>query len=151
MAKNIPTLLPIVLPVGGGFISSGFGTRPSPFNSKKHAFHEGLDIVVPLGTPIYAPADGVVTCVGRIVGLGNYIILTHAGSVTTRYGHIKEAFVKEGQEVKKGDKIAAVGMTGRTTGAHLHYEIRIKNKLVNPKKFLMSLPASPHPLASIQQ
>jgi len=134
-AQAIPTTLPTVLPVKG-FISSGFGYRISPFR-KKASFHEGLDLVAPLSTPIYAPADGIVTCVGRLSGLGNYIIITHANSVTSRYGHIKNINVKEGQKVKKGKQIARVGMTGKTTGPHLHYEIRIFDTLVDPRKFIL--------------
>lgn len=135
LGQTISPTIPTIYPVKG-FISSGFGYRMSPFRHKQ-AFHEGLDIVAPLNTNIYAPANGKVFCVGRLSGLGNYIILNHGNGVTSRYGHIKNIRVKKGQKVRKGARIASVGMTGRTTGPHLHYEIRIYDELVNPQKFIL--------------
>jgi murein DD-endopeptidase MepM/ murein hydrolase activator NlpD len=127
--------MPTVPPVKG-HLSSGFGWRASPF-SRKASFHEGLDIVADAGTPVFAPAGGIVACVGRLPGLGHYLILDHGHGVTTRYGHLGRIRVKEGWKVKRGDRIAQVGTTGRTTGPHLHYEVRIKNRLEDPRKFLL--------------
>jgi murein DD-endopeptidase MepM/ murein hydrolase activator NlpD len=138
LSQTISPAIPTVSPVKG-FVSSGFGYRTSPFRHKQ-TFHEGLDIVASLNTAIYAPANGLVTCVGKLSGLGNYIILDHGNGVTSRYGHIKNIQVKEGQKVRLGTKIASVGMTGRTTGAHLHYEIRIYDKVVDPRKFILEDP-----------
>jgi len=134
-AKNMRDSLPTVLPVVGK-ISSPFGYRTSPF-SKKKSFHEGLDIVSQMNSPIHAPADALVICVNYNPSLGHYLVLKHAGGVTTRYGHLNKILVKVGQKIKKRTKIATVGMSGRTTGPHLHYEIRLNNKLINPKKFLL--------------
>jgi len=117
-------------------VSSGFGYRISPF-SKKRAFHTGLDIVAPMGTPIYAPAKGLVKAIGRDKRLGKYVILSHAKGIETRYGHVKGLFVRAGQKVKKGRKIACVGMTGRTTGPHLHYEVLVNGKYIDPRKFIL--------------
>lgn len=130
--------LPVILPVKG-VISSFFGYRISPFTGKR-AFHEGIDIVAPLNTPIRAPADGVITKIGKMSGIGHFIIISHAGQVHGRYGHVKKIKVKVGQKVKRGDILARIGMTGRTTGPHLHYELRIQDTLVDPITFLFEIP-----------
>lgn len=131
VSDSVPNVSPVK-----GFVSSGFGYRISPF-SKKVSLHTGLDIVAPLGTPIYAPAKGIVAAVGRDKRLGKYVILSHANGIETRYGHVKGIFVREGQKVKKGKKIACVGVTGRTTGSHLHYEIMVDGKYIDPRKFIL--------------
>jgi len=127
--------MPMISPVKG-YLSSGFGYRISPFTKKK-TYHEGLDIVAPTGEPVYAPADGVVTAVGRIKRLGKYIILSHGNGIVTKYGHLKSIKIREGQRVKRDAVIGSVGMTGRTTGSHLHYEILINGKNVDPRKFII--------------
>jgi murein DD-endopeptidase MepM/ murein hydrolase activator NlpD len=135
VSKTVSNFIPNISPVKG-FVSSEFGYRISPF-SKKNSFHTGLDIVAHLGTPIYAPAKGIVAAVGRDKRLGKYVILSHANGIETRYGHVKGIFVREGQKVKKGSKIACVGMTGRTTGSHLHYEVLVNGKYIDPRKFIL--------------
>lgn len=129
--NSIPSITPV-----NGYLSSGFGWRISPFRHKK-SYHEGVDIAAPLGAPVLAPADGIVKVVGRVKGLGRYVIIAHSKGIETKYGHLRNIRVKKGQRVKKGARIAAVGMTGRTTGAHLHYEVIINGKLINPQKFIL--------------
>jgi murein DD-endopeptidase MepM/ murein hydrolase activator NlpD len=119
-----------------GFISSGFGPRTDPFTGGTE-FHEGLDIVVPKGTDVQAPADGIVTFAGRDPTLGNMLVLDHGYGVITRYGHLSAFLVHAGRHVRRGDAIARVGSTGRSTGPHLHYEIRINDVAINPLKILL--------------
>ena len=129
--SSIPTLWPV-----RGEITAGFGERMDPF-SGEDAFHAGLDIAAPKGTAVEAAGDGIVLNAGRAeAGYGNEIIIDHGSGVTTTYGHLSKVFVVAGQEVKKGEVIGAVGMTGRTTGPHLHYEVRVHQTPVNPAKFL---------------
>ncbi|NLC71395.1 MAG: M23 family metallopeptidase [Desulfuromonadaceae bacterium] len=118
-----------------GQISSPFGVRKSPFSGRQ-IFHEGIDIVAPLGTPVFASAKGTVSTAGYNAGYGNLIVVDHGNGFQTAYGHNSKIFVKVGQQVKKGQKIASVGSTGRSTGPHLHYEVRLHGKPVNPRKFL---------------
>jgi murein DD-endopeptidase MepM/ murein hydrolase activator NlpD len=120
-----------------GFLSSTFGPRVDPFTGNQR-MHEGIDIVAPKGTPIKAPADGIVTFSGVDPSLGNMLVLDHGYGVITRYGHLNSALVREGQRVKRGDTIATVGSTGRSTGPHLHYEIRINDVAINPLKLLIN-------------
>jgi len=120
-----------------GFLSSTFGPRLDPFTGSQR-MHEGIDIVAPKGTPVKAPADGIVTFSGVDPSLGNMIVLDHGYGVITRYGHLNASLVREGQRVKRGDTIAVVGTTGRSTGPHLHYEIRINDVAINPLKLLIN-------------
>ena len=120
-----------------GFETSGFGYRISPFTGHKH-FHEGLDIANRKGTPVIAPANGLVVFTGRKGGFGNLIIIDHGHGVTTRYGHLAKIFVKVGQRVKRGEKIAEIGNTGRSTGPHLHYEVRLNGVPVNPRRYILN-------------
>lgn len=116
-----------------GIITSRFGSRESIRTSA----HKGLDIAAPNGTEIKAAADGTVIHSGnKGNSYGNYIILSHGNGVVTYYAHCSKLFVKEGQTVKSGDKIAAVGSTGRSTGNHLHFEIRLNNEQINPQKYI---------------
>ena len=114
-----------------GFLSSTFGPRPDPFTGAQ-LYHEAIDIVAPKGTPIKAPADGIVTFSGYDPALGNMLVLDHGYGVITRYGHNNANLVREGQRIKRGDSIGTVGSTGRSTGPHLHYEIRLNDKAINP-------------------
>ncbi len=120
-----------------GRISSGFGWRRSPFTGQRE-FHSGMDIATYRGAPVTAPADGVVTAVGRNGGLGKVLVLDHGYGVVTRYGHLSKTLKKPGDRVKRGDVIARVGNTGRSTGPHLHYEILAGKAPVNPKKFVFN-------------
>ncbi len=120
-----------------GWISSPYGIRRDPFTGKKR-FHEGIDITNRIGTPVLAPADGIVTFAGRNGGYGNVIYISHGLGVSTRYGHLSKIYVKVGQHVQRGDVIGAIGNTGRSTGPHLHYEVRINKKPVNPINFVLN-------------
>lgn len=116
-------------------ISSGFGYRTHPV-SKKKSFHPALDLPAKTGTPIYAPASGVVVYAKRKGAYGNFLLLAHSFGFKTAYGHLSKFAVKSGAYVSKGDLIAYVGNTGRSTGAHLHYEVRYLDKWVDPEPFL---------------
>jgi murein DD-endopeptidase MepM/ murein hydrolase activator NlpD len=127
----IPTLWPI-----RGQITGGFGERMDPL-SGEDAVHNGVDISAPKGTEISATGDGIVIEAGRHEsGYGNEVVIDHGRGIQTKYGHLSEVYVVAGQEVKAGEVIGAVGMTGRTTGPHLHYEVRVGQAPVNPAKFL---------------
>ncbi|HVL37765.1 MAG TPA: peptidoglycan DD-metalloendopeptidase family protein [Fimbriimonadaceae bacterium] len=117
-------------PVNAG-VTSGFGMRFHPI-LKVNRLHKGVDFGAPTGTPIYAAADGIVITAGYSNGYGNMVILDHGGGVTTLYGHASRLYVSEGQRVSKGERIAAVGSTGLSTGPHLHWEVRINGQPVNP-------------------
>lgn len=121
--------LPFGEPVHGGRWTSGFGPRGG-------SMHSGLDIAAPRGTPIYSTADGVVVFAGRQRGYGIVVKIRHAFGFETVYAHLSRARVKVGQRVGRGDRIGDMGSTGRSTGNHVHYEVRIDNKPVNPVKFI---------------
>lgn len=133
LLMSIPSLAPV-----NGWITSGFGIRTSPFTGQRSS-HRGIDMASPVGTPVFAPADGVVIFMGSKAGFGNFIMIAHGYGVVTRYGHNSENMVQVGQKVKRGDQIATVGMTGRTTGPHLHYEVVLNGRNVDPKKFILDL------------
>ncbi len=126
-----PSLRPTV-----GWISSNFGYRVSPFTGRRE-FHKGLDIATRKGTPIIAPADGVVTFAGKKWLIGNMVTLDHGYGMLTRYGHMFKLLKKKGDRVKRGEVIALVGNTGRSTGPHLHYEVRLNGVPVNPVKYIL--------------
>jgi len=120
-----------------GYETSGFGYRISPFTGHKQ-FHEGLDIANRVGTPVIAPANGLVIFTGRKGGFGNLIIIDHGHGITTRFGHLSKILVKVGQHVKRGEKIGEIGNTGRSTGPHLHYEVRLNGVPVNPRRYILN-------------
>lgn len=130
VATTAPTLWPVMGPITGPF-----GARIDPFNGEG-AFHSGIDISCRYGQPIMAPADGVVTYAGFYSGYGRMIVVDHGNGLTTRYGHLSGFAVTDGQTLRKGQVIGYVGMSGRSTGAHLHYEVRIHDTPVNPHKYL---------------
>ena len=125
-----PTLWPVM-----GRVTSSFGERLDPFNGEG-AFHAGLDIAASYGTPIHAPADGVIAKAGPASGYGREMIVDHGGGITTIYGHLSAFAVVAGQAVKQGQVIGYIGSAGRSTGPHLHYEVRVNNMPVNPHKYL---------------
>jgi murein DD-endopeptidase MepM/ murein hydrolase activator NlpD len=129
------TGLPQVLPASHDFISSGFGYRSDPFNGSA-AFHAGLDFRGPKGAPIYAAAKGVVSFAGVRSGYGNCVEIDHGNGLKTRYAHMSRIAAKVGQAVAAGHVIGAIGSTGRSTGPHLHFEVRINDRPVNPRPFL---------------
>jgi murein DD-endopeptidase MepM/ murein hydrolase activator NlpD len=130
--------IPSTEPVKGSAFTSGYGVRSDPFKGRA-AMHAGIDLAGPIGTPIYATADGIV---GRSEwnsgGYGNLVEIDHGRGIQTRYGHLSKSLVAAGQKVKRGDMIALMGSTGRSTGSHLHYEVRIDGKAVNPVPFMQS-------------
>ncbi|HZD33191.1 MAG TPA: M23 family metallopeptidase [Candidatus Angelobacter sp.] len=129
-ATTAPTVWPVMGPITGPF-----GARTDPFNGEG-AFHSGVDISCHYGSPIIAPADGVVTYADFYSGYGRLIEIDHGNGIVTRYGHLSGFTVTDGQSVRKGEVIGYVGMSGRSTGAHLHYEVRIHGTPVNPHKYL---------------
>jgi len=130
----ITPTVPSIWPVRGQ-ITAGFGQREDPF-SGEDAIHKGIDISVPFGTRVEAAADGIVLEAGPDSGYGNEILIDHGYGLTTKYGHLSRIFVVVGQVLKRGQVIGAVGMTGKTTGPHLHYEVHVKDAPVNPTKYL---------------
>ncbi|AEH45532.1 Peptidase M23 [Thermodesulfatator indicus DSM 15286] len=126
--------IPIGKPVRG-YISSYYGYRRDPF-TKKRAFHSGIDIVARYGAPVRATADGVVYRVGYTRALGRYVKIRHAHGFMTVYGHLRKYVVKRGERVQKGEIIGYVGNTGRSTGPHVHYEIRRWGRSLNPLRFV---------------
>ncbi|MBL7208284.1 MAG: peptidoglycan DD-metalloendopeptidase family protein [Desulfobacterales bacterium] len=134
--RNLLASTPAVRPVSG-WTSSRFGYRVSPFTGLRE-FHKGLDIATRMGTPIIATADGVVTFVGRKGLLGKVIIIDHGHGMVTRYAHLQKTLKKRGESVKRGDAIALVGNSGRTTGSHLHYEVHLNGIPVNPEKYILN-------------
>ena len=125
-------------PVKTAEFTSGYGIRSDPFQGRA-ARHQGIDLAAPYGTPIYATADGVVTDAGyNNGGYGNLIKVDHGRGIETRYGHLAQMLVRDGQPVKRGQLIGRMGSTGRSTGSHLHYEVRIEGRAVNPIPFMKS-------------
>lgn len=119
--------------------TSGFGVRGNPFGGHGGEMHPGMDMAAPTGTPVYATADGIVSRAERTYGgYGNLVQLEHGKGLETRYGHLSQILVHDGQRVHRGDLIALVGSTGRSTGSHLHYEVRIDGRAVNPMPFLQT-------------
>jgi murein DD-endopeptidase MepM/ murein hydrolase activator NlpD len=130
--------IPSVEPVKGSAFTSGYGVRSDPFRGRA-AMHAGIDLAGPLGTPIYATADGTVNRAEyNNGGYGNLVELNHGHGIQTRYGHLTRYLVSAGQHVSRGQLIAYMGSTGRSTGSHLHYEVRIDGKAVNPVPFIQS-------------
>lgn len=127
--------IPSIWPVEGGEVTDTFGGRRNPFGGG-HEFHSGQDIGAPRGTPVYATASGVATLAGTQNGYGQIVVIDHDNGLTTRYGHLSKIVATLGQEIKRGDLIGEVGSTGRSTGPHLHYEVRINDVAVNPGHYL---------------
>jgi len=132
-ATTAPTLWPVVGPITGAF-----GERIDPFNGEG-AFHAGVDISCHYGQAILAPADGTVSYADFYNGYGRLIEIDHGNGIQTRYGHLSGFAVTDGESVRKGQVIGYVGMSGRSTGAHLHYEVRINDTPVNPHKYLRNV------------
>ncbi len=128
-------LIPTMLPVLGGTYNSNFGWRIDPFNGQ-HSFHEGIDFAGGTGTPILAAAGGVVVYAEHHAAYGNMVEIDHGNELVTRYAHASKLNVKVGDMVLRGAKIAEVGSTGRSTGTHLHFEVRQRGVPVNPSQFL---------------
>ena len=129
-ANAVPNLWPVE-----GQITGSFGERIDPFNGEG-AFHSGVDISAAVGSSVIAPADGTVTFADFQGGYGRMVVVDHGHSITTRYGHLSSFAVAAGQYVHRGDTLGYVGLSGRSTGPHLHYEVRINETPVNPYKYL---------------
>ena len=129
--------MPTTMPASQMLMSSGFGYRHDPFTGAG-AMHSGLDFKGPLGTPILAAAAGQVTFAGVQSGYGNCVEITHANGLVTRYAHLSGFTVSLGQQVKRGVMVAKMGSTGRSTGSHLHFEVRLNGSAINPRTFLES-------------
>lgn len=120
-----------------GYVSSKFGPRNSPFTGRLQ-HHMGVDIAAALGTPIVAPADGVVTFAGKMAGYGRAIVINHGFGFKTFYAHNQDNKVTKGERVKRGQVIGRVGSSGYSTGSHLHYEVLVKESPVNPLKYILN-------------
>jgi murein DD-endopeptidase MepM/ murein hydrolase activator NlpD len=129
-ANSAPNLWPVE-----GQITGAFGERIDPFNGEG-AFHSGVDISAIVGQPVLAPADGTITFADFLGGYGRAVVMDHGHGITTRYGHLASFAIAAGQSVHRGDVLGYVGLSGRSTGPHLHYEVRINDTPVNPYKYL---------------
>jgi murein DD-endopeptidase MepM/ murein hydrolase activator NlpD len=136
MDRNLhDRVMPSGSPVKNGWVSSGYGKRADPFTGKKE-FHKGLDLAGKEGSLVLSVGDGIVTWVGKRTGYGNLVEITHGNGYVTRYGHNEKLLVAAGDIVKKGQQIAVLGSTGRSTGPHVHYEVVHNGQQVNPSKYL---------------
>jgi murein DD-endopeptidase MepM/ murein hydrolase activator NlpD len=127
---GVPSLWPV-----RGFVTSPFGFRSSPLGTGGER-HPGVDIQARYGTPVDAAGDGEVTFAGRDPGYGGLVIVSHGAGIDTLYGHLSALYVREGQVVRRGQAIGAVGASGRATGTHLHYEVRLRGEPVDPTRYL---------------
>jgi murein DD-endopeptidase MepM/ murein hydrolase activator NlpD len=132
MLAHTPSIWPV-----HGWVTSGFGFRTNPFTGLNQ-MHEGLDIANRIGTPVIAPADGIVSDTGKDSAYGNVIVISHGFGINSRFLHLSKIFVSPGHRVKRGDKIAEVGSTGKSTGPHLHYEVRVNGIPVNPVRYIVN-------------
>ena len=129
--------IPSIRPVDGGFLNSNFGYRQDPIDNVRR-FHQGQDFAVPTGTPIFAPADGIVKRAYYIGGFGNHIKIGHSSGYTTTFSHLSKIFVRHGQKIKRGDVIGETGNTGRSTAPHLHYEVHYYGTPKDPLDYFFS-------------
>jgi len=132
MLVHTPSIWPVQ-----GWVTSDFGFRTDPFTGLTQ-MHEGVDISNRVGTVIVAPGNGFVSDIGNDWVHGRFLVISHGFGMTTRYSHLNKALVKVGQKVKRGDKIAEIGTTGKTTGPHLHYEVRLNGIPVNPMRYILN-------------
>jgi murein DD-endopeptidase MepM/ murein hydrolase activator NlpD len=130
--SSTPSIAPVL-----GLVTDGFGRRPDPFTGRR-AFHRGLDISARRGTPIVAPADGIVVFAGRNGGLGKTVRISHGFGFMSMYGHLDKMLVAPGDEVRRGDEIGLLGNSGRSTGPHLHYEVHVDGKSSNPLYYILN-------------
>ncbi len=136
-ARKTMVAVPSINPVETMRLTSHYGYRSDPFQGRRKN-HKGLDIAGPIGTPIHATADGTIGRAQWVSGYGKYIEIEHGNAIQTRYGHLSAMNVYSGQRVRKGDVIGFMGSTGRSTGSHLHYEVRVAGEPLNPTSFLES-------------
>jgi murein DD-endopeptidase MepM/ murein hydrolase activator NlpD len=138
---KVEVAVPSINPVDVMKFSSGYGYRSAPTRGASRN-HKGLDIPGPVGTPIYATADGMIGRAQWVSGYGKFVEINHGNAVQTRYGHLSAMNVVPGQRIRKGDVLGYMGSTGRSTGSHLHYEVRIAGEAINPTAFLAPVTAS---------
>ncbi len=134
----VKSVTPSLMPVRG-YVTEGQGIRRDPFNPSIRDFHTGIDISAPDGTRVVAPADGSIIFSGYRAGYGKIVVIDHRFGVVTRYGHLSRFNVQSGQRITRGDVIGYVGSTGRSTGPHLHFEIWVHNKPIDPLKHMAGL------------
>lgn len=127
--------VPQIMPLSDARLTSGYGMRDHPV-LRRRARHNGVDLAAPRGTPVYATADGYVEMAQYYSSYGNYVQIEHGGDIETRYAHLSSYTVRPGQTVRMGDLIGYVGSTGRSTGPHLHYEVRVSGDPVNPIPYM---------------
>ncbi len=132
MLAHTPSIWPVM-----GWVTSGFGFRTDPFTGLTQ-MHEGIDISNCVGTTVVAPADGIISDSGNDLASGRLLRVSHGFGMTSYYGHLNKILVKVGQKVKRGEKIAEVGMSGKTTGPHLHYEVKLNGIPVNPMRYIFN-------------
>ncbi|MEP6945580.1 MAG: M23 family metallopeptidase [Acidobacteriota bacterium] len=140
--ENLPTVWPHT-----GKINNEFGFRRNPFGGRTYEFHPGMDIDGERGEVVYAPANGTVIKAGQTGGYGNMIEIDHGHGLTTRYGHLSKIEVQIGDTITRGNEIGLIGSTGRSTGPHLHFELRLNDRSINPRHFL---PAEPTELPPVK-
>lgn len=136
-APRAKVSIPSVMPLGDSRLTSGFGMRTHPVLGGRRA-HAGIDLASPTGTPVYATADGLISKAERFSSYGNFISIEHGGELQTRYAHLSAYAVKSGDRVVKGQLIGYVGSTGRSTGPHLHYEVRVAGEAVDPRPYMLA-------------
>ena len=134
--RNLMASTPAIRPTSG-WMTSRFGHRVSPFTGRKE-FHKGVDIANRKGTEILATADGIVSYAGKKGAMGHVLVIDHGHGMITRYAHLSEALKKRGEKVKRGDTIAQMGNSGRSTGPHLHYEVHLNGVPVNPATYILN-------------
>lgn len=128
--------IPSRMPLEGARMTSDYGMRTHPVLGGRRS-HNGIDLAAPTGTPVYATADGIVSRANRFSSYGLYVSIEHGAKLQTRFAHLSKLAVADGQRVKKGDVIGYVGSTGRSTGPHLHYEVRVDGQAVNPIPYMV--------------
>jgi murein DD-endopeptidase MepM/ murein hydrolase activator NlpD len=140
-------LTPTIMPVDAPFNASGFGWRIDPFSGQQ-AMHEGVDFIADVGTPVVVAAGGVVQFTGFHPQYGNMIDVDHGNDLTTRYAHLSKMYVKEGDVLQRGKRIGDTGSSGRSTGPHLHFEVRFRGAAQNPTRFLIAAKPAPGTVAT---
>jgi murein DD-endopeptidase MepM/ murein hydrolase activator NlpD len=133
--KSLLASTPSIWPARG-WVTSDFGQRLDPYTAER-VMHSGLDIAAPHGKEVMSPSDGIVVFAGLEGGYGNVLVIDHGYGIKTRYGHLAKISVKAGERIKRGQSVGAIGNTGRSTGPHLHYEVRVNGVAQNPRKFIL--------------
>jgi murein DD-endopeptidase MepM/ murein hydrolase activator NlpD len=132
MLAHTPSIWPVM-----GWVTSGFGFRTNPFTGLSQ-MHEGMDISNRVGTQVIAPGSGMISDTGNDLSHGKFVVISHGFGMTTRYIHLNKVLVRAGQKVNRGDKVAELGTSGKTTGPHLHYEVRVNGIPVNPMRYILN-------------